>query len=196
VLVSWESREAGLNTFDLILLGFACLLVVAGMIKGLVRILVGLAALMAAFALAARFHEGLAARLSGLDLSLEVLRLVAYLMIFLGVMLAGGAVAYLTRRLLRAAMLSWADRLGGAALGLVAAMLAAALLVLPIVAYSPYGERMLGASVLAPYVTVVAEIATGLVPDDLKARYREKVEDLRRYWQDRYDPPRTEPPRV
>jgi len=174
-----------MNTFDIVLLTFACVLVVVGMFKGLVRILLGLAALVAAFALAARYHEGLADRL-GVNVSIEALRLLAYLLIFLGVMLAGGLAAYLTRRLLKAAMLGWADRLGGAALGFAVAMLAAALVVLPVVAYSPYGERVLAHSVLAPYITVVADIATSVVPEDLSSRYKKKVEDLRRYWQERY----------
>ena len=141
---------------------------------------------MAAFALAARYHEGLADRLAGLDISVEALRLLAYLMIFLGVMLAGGLAAWLARKVLKAAMLSWADRLGGAALGLAVAMLAAALVVLPVVAYSPYGEQILAQSILAPYILVVADIATSLAPEDLSSRYKEKIEDLRRYWQEQY----------
>ena len=98
-------------------------------------------------------------------------------------MLAGGLVAFFAGKLVRAAMLGWADRLGGAALGLVAALLAAALIVLPVLAYSPYGERVLARSVLAPYVAVVADLATNLAPSDLGQRYRRKIEDLRRYWQ-------------
>jgi len=175
-----------MNTFDIVLLAFACVLVVVGMFKGLVRILLGLAALMAAFALAARYHEGLADRLAGVDISIEALRLLAYLLIFLGVMLAGGLAAYLARKVLKAAMLSWADRLGGAALGFAVAMLAAALIVLPVVAYSPYGKQILAQSILAPYITVVADMATSLAPEELSSRYKEKVEDLRRYWQEKY----------
>jgi membrane protein required for colicin V production len=174
------------NTFDVILLVLACVLVVLGMFKGLVRIMIGLAALVAAFALAARYHGGLADRLGQLEIGVGSLRLIAYMLIFIGVMLAGGLVAWLARKILKVAMLGWADRLGGAALGLVVALLAAALVVLPIVAYSPHGEQILGRSILAPYVTVVADLATGLVPDDLSQRYRDRVEVLRRYWQDRY----------
>jgi membrane protein required for colicin V production len=185
------------NAFDIVLLLLACGLVLFGMIKGLVRILIGLAALVAAFALAAQFHQPLADSLSGLEISSEFLRLIAYLMIFLGVMLAGGLLAFLTRKLVKAAMLSWADRLGGAAVGLVIAMLAAALVVLPLVAYSPYSEKILANSVLAPYVTVVADMANMLVPDDLSERYRRKVDDLRQYWRERlYDPAAQESPSV
>ena len=173
-----------MNVFDIVLLALVCCLVLIGMIKGLVRILVGLAALVTAFVLAASYHQPLAERLGGLEMRAEPLKLIAYVMIFLGVMLAGGLLAYLSRRLLKAAMLSWADRLAGAALGLVAAMLVAALLVLPLVAYSPYSQRLLARSVLAPYVVLVADMANALVPEELSQRYRLGIEDLRRRWSD------------
>ena len=171
-----------MNTFDVVLLALACVLVVLGMLKGLVRILIGLAALVAAFAVAARFHAGLAQRLAGWNAGEEALRLLAYLLIFVGVMLAGGLIAYLAGKLVRAAMLGWADRLGGAALGLVAALLVAALVVLPLVAYSPYGQRLLERSVLAPYVAVVSDLASRVAPRDLSRRYWSKIEELRRHW--------------
>jgi membrane protein required for colicin V production len=175
-----------LNAFDVGLLAVACLLVLVGMWKGLVRILIGLAALVAAFALAARFHQPFAERLDGLALGSGPSRLLAYVAIFLGVMLAGGLAAFLVRKLLKAAMLSWADRLAGATLGLVVAMTGAALLVLPLVAYSPQSERILGRSVLAPYVSVVADLANALVPDDLSERYETGIEELRRQWRERW----------
>jgi membrane protein required for colicin V production len=156
------------------------------MVKGLVRILIGIAALVAAFMLAARFHQPLAEAFGGIDIGDEPRRLIAYLLIFLGVMLAGGVVAFLLRKLLKAAMLSWADRLGGAAVGLVAALLAAALIILPLVAYSPFGEKALADSMLAPYVVVFADAANMLVPEELSEKYRSKVQDLRRYWSERW----------
>lgn len=173
-----------MNQFDIFLLAMACVLVLIGVLKGLVRILIGVAALIAAFALAARYHQPLAERISLFDLGFEPRSLISYLLIFVGVMLAGGLLARLLRRLLKAAMLSWADRLGGAALGLVTALLIAALLVLPLVAYSPYSERVLAHSLLAPYVTVVTDAANLLVPDDLSRRYRQHVEGLRRFWRE------------
>ncbi len=166
------------------LLLLACVLVLIGMIKGLVRILIGLAALVAAFAAAARYHGPLAGRLDTFEISPEALSLIAFLLIFLGVMLAGGLIAWLMRRLIKAAMLGWADRLGGAALGLAMATLMAALVILPIVAYSPWGERLLVKSVLAPYVTVVADVANRMVPEDLSVRYEQRIENIRRFWRD------------
>ena len=175
-----------MNLFDVALLVVACLLVLIGVIKGLVRILIGIAALVAAFALAAKYHQPLAQRLQWIDLPDEPLMLSTYVLIFIGVMLAGGLVAWLLRKVLKAAMLSWADRLAGAALGLVATMLVAALLVLPIVAYSPYSDSLLRRSVLAPYVAAVADLASPLVPDDLSLLYHQRMDELRRMWQERW----------
>ena len=171
-----------MNGFDIFLLVLACFLVLVGVIKGLVRILIGIAALVAAFALAAYYHQPLAARLGVLDVSEGALRLIAYGLIFIGVMLSGGLIAYLVRKLVKASMLSWADRTAGALVGLVAATLAAALLVLPLVAYSPWGAQALGSSVLAPYVVGVAEAVAGVAPPEMAERYRQGVEDLRRIW--------------
>ena len=58
---------------------------------------------------------------------------------------------------------------------------------LPVLAYSPFGERALRDSVLAPYVTIVADMAEGLVPDELSVRYKQRVEDLRAYWRERWE---------
>jgi membrane protein required for colicin V production len=173
------------NGFDMVLAVLAGLLVLLGLLQGLTRLLIGIGALIAAFVLAAQFHEALVAKLGWIDVPAPARKLLAYLTIFLGTMLAGGLLAWIVRRLVKAAMLSWTDRLAGGALGLVAAMLVAALVVLPLVAYSPLGEQTLRDSVLAPYVVAVADLANHLVPADLAEAYRKKVGTLREYWRDR-----------
>jgi len=110
-------------------------------------------------------------------------------------MVAGGAVAWLVGRILKLAMLSWADRLAGAALGLLGALVAAALVAHPIVAAAPGGSRLLNGSRLAPYVTVVADLANALAPRDLAERYTEGIGALRRAWRGQTGP-QAQPPRA
>ena len=171
-----------MNGFDIALLIVMGILVVVGLMKGLVRILVGFAALVAAFLVASRFHRPLAESLGRLDVSIEIVRLLCYLALFIAVMLAGAVLAFLVRKLLKVAMLSWADRLAGAALGVAAAFLAFSLLVVPIVAYAPDGAGILERSVLAPYVLVVADLAAQVAPDDLVDRFRQRLGELKEQW--------------
>jgi len=176
-----------LNGLDVLLIVLVGVLALLGVMKGLTRLLIGIGALIAAFVLATQFHERVASSLAGwVSIDEPLLKLIAYLAIFLGTMVAGGLVAFVVRKLLKVAMLTWADRLAGAAVGLVAAMLMAALLILPLVAYAPFGEQVLRNSRLAPYVTVVADLANRLVPEGMSEEYRAKVESLRRYWRERW----------
>ena len=177
-----------LNAFDLLLLVLVGLLVLLGLLKGLTRLLIGIGALVAAFILAARFHGLAAAPVLGvMDISVPAANLIGYLAIFVGTMLAGALTGRVLRGLLKAAMLGWADRLAGAAAGFVAALLAAALIVLPVIAYVPTGERLLRDSVLAPYVTRFSDLANAIVPEGLAGQYRERMEALRRSWGQRWD---------
>ena len=177
-----------LNTFDLLLLVLVGLLVLLGLLKGLTRLLIGIGALVAAFILAARFHGLAAAAVLGvLDMPAAAANLIGYLAIFVGTMLAGAVTGRILRGLLKAAMLGWADRAAGAAAGFVAALLAAALIVLPVIAYVPTGERLLRDSVLAPYVTLVSDLANAIVPEELADQYRERMDALRGSWRQRWD---------
>jgi membrane protein required for colicin V production len=177
-----------MNALDIVLLVVGAVLVLIGLLKGFVRLLVMTAALIVAFLLASHFHQGLAERKTILRLSIAALHLIAFALIFLGVMLVGGLVGWLLRNLVKAAMLGWADRLAGAALGFVAGALAGALIVLPLAAYVPRGARLLEESKLAPYVSAVADLVNVTVPADLSARYRKGIERVRKLWRGEPDP--------
>jgi membrane protein required for colicin V production len=172
------------NGFDIAVIAITVVLVLLGLAKGLVRLLVGLASLVVAFLLASRFESVVASRLVSLGMHQGPAGFVAYLAIFLATMTVGGVVAWLLRKILAAAFLGWADRLAGAAMGFVAAALASAFVLYPVVAYSDRGAQLLGRSRLAPYVAVVADVANLGAPEDLAARYRKEIETLRRLWRD------------
>ncbi len=182
-----------MNVLDILLVVVAGVLVLIGLAKGFVRLLVTTAALIVAFVLASRYHQGLAEHMTVLRFSMEVLRLVAYALIFLGVMLLGGLLGWMLRNLVKASMLGWADRLAGAALGLAAAALAGALVVLPLAAYLPRGMTLLEQSKIAPYVSAVADLINVTAPSDLAARYRKGIERVRKLWRGELEPEAAEP---
>ena len=172
-----------MNGFDIAVVVLTIVLVTFGMLKGIVRILVALLALMIAFTVASQLHQPVAdALVDSPEGPSGAVRLVAYLLIFLAVMLIGGVIAWLLTRIVKAAMLGWADRLAGAALGFVMAALTTALLILPVVAYTPKGETLLRDSALVPYVAVVTDMVNRLAPEDMARRYRERMKELRRRW--------------
>jgi membrane protein required for colicin V production len=173
-----------LNGFDIAVVVITVCFVVLGLLKGFVRLLIGLASLVVAFLLASRFEPVVAERLMALRMSQGPARFVAYLAIFVATMVVGGVVAWLLRKILSATFLGWADRLAGGAVGFVAAALASAFVLYPVVAYSNAGDRLLAHSKLAPYVAVVADVVNKGAPKDLAERYKKEMESLRRLWRD------------
>lgn len=170
------------NGFDGLLVLIACFAVFIGLWKGFARILIGMAALVAAFLVASRFDRALVPALRFLHASDETLRFVGYVLLFLGVLVAGAVLGRLVRKLLTAVALGWADRLAGGAVALVGALLAGAFLLLPVVAFLPGGVDAIAGSKLAPYVAAVSDVANLAAPDDLSHRWHARIEALRKRW--------------
>lgn len=153
-----------------------------GLARGFVRILIGILSLIVAFYLASRWQEPLSQVLTSHHVGSATAHVAAYLAVFVGTMIAGGLVAWLVGKMLKLAMLSWADRLAGGALGFLAAGLAAAFIVHPLVASTKGGSSLLATSKLAPYVSVVADVGNAMAPDAVAKRYESGIEDLRKIW--------------
>jgi membrane protein required for colicin V production len=153
-----------------------------GLARGFVRILIGILTLVVAFFLASRYQDAFTSVLTGHHVAQTPARIGAYVLVFVATMMAGGVVALIVGKILKLAMLSWADRLGGGALGILAALLAAAFLVHPLVASSSEGSRLLATSKIAPYVSVVADLGNALTPDAVAKRYDSGIDTMRKIW--------------
>ena len=151
-----------MNGYDLIVIAVLALLAFLGFRRGLIGELVGLAAFVAAVALAFRFDGRVGAGLHHLagGLSPTVSRIVAFLVIVVAVEIGAAFVARsLSGVIGRIPLLGTVNRLGGLAVGLVLALVGvwlatSALLVLPasLVPYSATVHRSETAQVL-PNVT-------------------------------------------
>jgi membrane protein required for colicin V production len=132
-----------MNAFDVILLAVLAAGAVIGLSRGAVRIVIGIASLFVAFFLASRYQDRLASVLVARHVAEGPARVAAYILVFLLTMIAGGIVAWIVGKILKLAMLSWADRLAGGALGVAAALVTSAFLVHPLAASTPQGSRLL-----------------------------------------------------
>lgn len=171
-----------MNPFDLILLVLLVVLAVAGAVWGLVRVGASLLGFVLAFFLGLRFSASGPVWFAAWIDSPEWARLVAFFVVFFAVMIGTSLAAYALRRFLKAVLLGWADRLAGAGLGVVGALLIGAALTVPLTALPPREEPVLADSLLAPYSLYAADMVRYLIPDELERQYREKSQALRRRW--------------
>jgi membrane protein required for colicin V production len=147
------------------------------LMKGLVREITSIVALVAGFVLAALYYRAPGDFLRRFMKSEAMADLLGFLMIFLGCILLGALVAYLINRFVKMASLEWADRLMGGLFGLVRGWLVCSIIVLAMVAF-PVGSSLVARSFLAPYLLAGARAAVLMVPDDLRNKFDQEYKKV------------------
>jgi len=145
--------------------------VIFAIMKGFVRELISLAALIAGLVVASLAYPRAALWFEDLTKSHDVALGLGFLTLFLAVLMVGGLAQLLARKLIKTAGIEWFDRFLGAVFGLVRGVLVDCVLLLALVAFAIKPAAVQQSS-LAPYVTTGAHIISLAMPTNLKAQFR------------------------
>lgn len=163
---------------DVAFLAVVVLSLVAGLVKGLVRQVIGLAAAVLGFVLAAVYYRDLTPAVLRLVHNLFAAQFTSFLLIFVAVLLAGWAVGHLVSKLLKGPFAVVNHLLGGA-FGLLKGVLVCGVLTLAMVAFG-VARTTLQRSVSAPAAFAVAGGIVRVIPRNLGDRFRDAVRDIRK----------------
>ena len=169
------------TSLDYLFVGIALISVGFAVMKGLVREIVSLVALVGGFALAAFYYPVLGSRLGEFCKTEAVANFFGFLIIFIGCILVGAIAAFIINRIIKAASIKWIDRVLGGIFGLLRAWIIASILVVALIAF-PVRENLVAQSVLAPYVLAGARAAILLVPESLKEKFNEQYKKVLDAW--------------
>jgi len=159
------------NWLDFVLVAVVAISVAAATIKGFVRELISLAAVVTGLIVAAWGYRRAAAWFEELTSSHEVALGAGFLTLFIGTLLLGWIVSALAKRLVRKGELQRADYFLGAVFGLIRGLVVDCILLMALVAFAikPLAVEQ---SRLAPYVTTGARVIALLMPRELKDQFR------------------------
>jgi membrane protein required for colicin V production len=169
------------NLVDLIVISIVGLSGLIGLARGMVREILGLAALILGFLVALHRYEEAAARLGPWIESPRVAQAAAFFGILLLSWLVFAILGFLLRRLLRLLALGWLDRLGGLAFGLARGALVVSLLTLSFAAFQIQPRRLMQAET-SLRILEVGDRIVGLFPEAFAARFAEGVQAARSRW--------------
>jgi membrane protein required for colicin V production len=139
----------------------------------------GIGGLVFGYLLAAWQYRRLAGSLSPYLKSLWLGEIAGFLIIFLSVMILAGIAGRIARWAVKEAGLSFFDRFLGGVLGLLRGCLIVAVVLVSMAAFTPT-SRSLAGSELAPYFLVVGRAAIWVAPAELRGRFYQGLELLRR----------------
>jgi membrane protein required for colicin V production len=174
-----------LNWLDIVLLLLIGASMIGGFTKGLTRMVVGLVAMVAALVFSLGFYRHAGALFESLGLSRHAAGLAGFLAIFVGIVMLGGLLGMLVKRVLKLVGLGFLDRLGGAALGALRGALAAIVIVMAIMSFTPKPPPLaVKDSRLAPYLLGASGLIVRFAPRELRDGYSKSWSKLERAWDD------------
>ena len=158
--------------------------VIQAAISGFFHEAFGIAGLVVGYLLAAWNYQRLAARYAPYLKSMWLGEIGAFLVIFLAVLIVAGIAGRITRHVVKEAGLSFVDRILGGALGLVRGILIVAVILMSMAAFTPTSTWLEG-SELAPYFLVIGRAGIWVAPSELRGRFYQGLDLLRRQQQRR-----------
>lgn len=172
-----------LNWFDIALVLIILWSAISGMRAGLARVVVGFVATVAGFVAGFWFYRMMAEKLMPWVKTSTVANMLGFLIIFVGVLIAGALIGSLFSRFFHWIGLSWFNHLLGGVAGFLRGAVMIAALVDILVAFSPSPTpQFLEHSQVLPYASEVASWLVDMAPRQLKDAFDEQMQNLRRLW--------------
>jgi len=164
------------NWLDIVLLIIIGVLVILGLVKGFVRQILGLVAIIAGFILALAFYPEVAGFFQKFIQPRILTELLGFLLIFIGVISAGYFLAHLLGKALKGPI-KFFDRLLGGCFGFLKGVLISGILLLALVLF-PVNTSVIETSRIAPLCLRVTRAVVHLIPQKLKDKFNETYQRL------------------
>lgn len=162
-----------LNWLDSVLLIILLVTFIIGLVKGFVRQIIGILAVVAGIILASRYYGWLSWQLFHRIESDFWRNGLSFLIIFFGVVLLGWLIGFLLSKLMKGT-LSLANHLLGGALGLLKGVLIGAVIIFAMLSFDFQKQAVIG-SRLAPAMVKISRSLILLIPQNLKEHFNDTV---------------------
>jgi len=164
------------NWLDLILLVILGLSVLFGVLKGFIRQIIGILAVIVGLILAVNYYPGVSDVFMQWSRSSTLSNFIAFIVIFVAVLCLGGVLSFIFSKLMKGP-LKFVNKVLGGGLGLLKGLLISGVIVFAMLVF-PFKDDAIKQSFLAPYCLRVTKAVIYLIPDDLKERFNEAYKDI------------------
>jgi len=150
-----------MNWLDIIIIVALIVPVFTGLMQGLIKAALSLVGIIVGVVVASNYYENLAGVL-GFISNEDVANIVAFIIILAVVFIIANMIAFFLRATIKALLLGWVDRVGGAVFGFVMGAIFISALLATIVKF--FGEGLVTESALAGFLLNQFPVVLGLLP--------------------------------
>ena len=153
-------------------IGFICL------IKGIVKTVLFVVSLIAATLCSMLFYKPVSGILDSMINNNLVSTILAYIGIYIAVMIAFNLLAKGFKAVLKFAHLGWVDRAGGLIFGCLIGVFLNSILLILLTVLSPKNNSVIEDSIIAPHMLKIAKTTISILPSNLKDTFNDKVKEI------------------
>jgi len=164
------------NWVDLLLLVILGLTVLFGVLKGFVKQIIGICAVIVGLILAVNYYTVVSDFFSRWISNSTLAHFIAFISVFIAILCLGGILSFLFSKVIKGPLKFVNNALGGG-LGLLKGLLICGVIVFAMLVF-PFKEDALKKSFLAPYCMRITKAVIYLIPKDLKVKFNEAYDDI------------------
>lgn len=154
-----------LNYFDIAVLCIVSMFTLRGLLRGFVAEIAGVVAIIGGLWYARRSFTQVAEYLTFIP-DITWRQIIAYVLVFISVMIVVGIIARLLRKVLEFSFVAWVDKLAGAATGAFKGLLICSALLILVQAFLPDAAFVRDSRVI-PWLTAIMEQVKSYLPPDI-----------------------------
>lgn len=165
-----------LTWVDILLIGILAITFVLGLIKGFMRQIIGILAVIVGLILAVKYYPVFSDVFSTVIQKKVLSDFLGFLVIFIAVLCIGWVISRVLLKAIRGP-LRFFDRVLGGGVGLLKGVLICGILLFALLAF-PISTASIKKSQIAPYCLNVTKLVVSLIPEDLKKAFNETYRNI------------------
>lgn len=164
------------NWVDLVLLAILAFTVLFGILRGFLRQVIGILAVIVGLILAVNYYPFASDFFGQWIDNQTITHFIGFIVIFIVVLCLGGILSFMFSKVIKGPLKAVNNILGGG-LGLLKGILICGVIVFAMLVF-PFNKDVLQRSFLAPYCLRVTKAVIYLIPEDLKIKFNEAYQDI------------------
>ena len=171
-----------MNLFDLAILSILCFCLIRGAFTGLIRELFSLTGVLIGFIAASTLYMTFAKFLSRWALDASKIKILSFLSIFFGSLIAIGTFGRIIKHLFKIDLLSGVDTTFGAGIAVIKGVLIVSVLLLTLTSFLSRKTPIIKNSLLSAHFTVVSEKMARIASKDMRHEFQTKIGAYKKAW--------------
>ncbi len=147
----------------------------------MIRQIVALAGIVAGYVISLKLYIRVA-NLMPKGMEPGTARMISFVLIFVVCVILAYILGVFADKSFKIAGLSWANRMAGGLLGFLKGFILIVVMVALLIAFLPADNNLLNRSVTLPYVISGTKIISSIIPEEVRSKYKDKVEYIKNNW--------------